>query len=476
RAGPAPRWLRTRATSRTAKVRSSSSPSRPRAEPPRRTRARVRWPRNGLSPTGSPIPAVAATTAAASPSSPATGSMTTPRPSRPTRGPMRASAAGSTARSRAATTGAGSSTSPRKRSVTCHCSRVVQRTPGRAGRRRRATASSTVSGGVTATNRRTTAVSQSRPGPGRTRDPASPTSSSAHEGRQNRRTAPGRPLHRRSGVPHPHIPTRGTPEQGDHAGTEDRARSSRRPPTAGGDWRRHPAPRHAPGMPMGREERGADGPPAGDGPRRARWRALLATPRRRRVAAGIPAVAVLATAAAVVAVPGEEDAAPEPTTTTTTTTTTPPTTQPPPVYPLTGLPVTDPAVAARPTLAVKIDNVEPRSRPQYGLNQADVVYEERVEGAVTRFLALFHSHDAMAVGPVRSARTTDIGLYQPMGTPLFAWSGANAHFARRVRETRIVDIGYDAQPGLYSRVGDRPAPHNLMLHATSDVWARDWPG
>ncbi|HLT70793.1 MAG TPA: DUF3048 domain-containing protein [Acidimicrobiales bacterium] len=233
-------------------------------------------------------------------------------------------------------------------------------------------------------------------------------------------------------------------------------------------------------MPSGREERGADGVRPEDRPRRrARWRTLLATPRRRRVAAGLVAVAVLATAGVVVAVTGQEDAAPTTTTTTTsttTTTTTPPTTEPAPVYPLTGLPVTDPAVAARPTLAVKIDNVEPRSRPQYGLNQADVVYEERVEGAVTRFLALYHSRDAMAVGPVRSARTTDIGLYKPMGTPLFAWSGANAHFARLVRDSGIVDVGYDARPGLYSRVGDRPAPHNLVLHATSDVWAHDWPG
>src|SRR4051794_3792428 len=78
------------------------------------------------------------------------------------------------------------------------------------------------------------------------------------------------------------------------------------------------------------------------------------------------------------------------TTTTSTTSTTIATTTtaaPPAVYPLTGLPVTDPAAAARPALVVKIDNADGgggnSARPQLGLNQADVVYEEMVEGSVT---------------------------------------------------------------------------------------------
>lgn len=203
----------------------------------------------------------------------------------------------------------------------------------------------------------------------------------------------------------------------------------------------------------------------------ARLRRLLSTPRRRVLAAVI-GVVVLAVGALAAGAGSSESAAPATTTTSTTaaTTTTPPP-PPPPVYPLTGMPAVDPAVAARPTLVVKIDNSEPKSRPQIGLNQADIVYEERVEGAVTRFMALFHSGDAMPVGPVRSARTSDIGLFKPMGTPLFAWSGANAIFAQRVRDAGIVDIGYDVASGFYSRAGDRRAPHNLMLRSTMDVWA-----
>jgi hypothetical protein len=219
--------------------------------------------------------------------------------------------------------------------------------------------------------------------------------------------------------------------------------------------------------------------PAAGGGIGTRLRTALATPRGR-IAAGLVVLVVLAGAGVLVTQVGSEGAAPTTTTTsTTTTTTTPPTTPPPPpppVYPLTGLPVTDPAVAARPTLVVKIDNSEPKARPQIGLNQADVVYEERVEGAVTRLMAVFHSNDAVPVGPVRSARTSDIGLYKPLGTPLFAWSGANAIFAQWIRESGIVDIGYDVSSGLYNRAGNRPAPHNLMLRGTPDVWANGYPG
>ena len=117
-------------------------------------------------------------------------------------------------------------------------------------------------------------------------------------------------------------------------------------------------------------------------------------------------------------------------------------------------------------LAVKIDNAEPRSgqggRPQAGINQADVVYEEVVEGSVTRFLTLFHSQGADPVGPVRSARTTDILLMAPLNRPLFAWSGANARVAGEVRAADLVDVGYDAQSGVYRRERSRPAPYNLF--------------
>lgn len=196
--------------------------------------------------------------------------------------------------------------------------------------------------------------------------------------------------------------------------------------------------------------------------------------RNKRIAAGAVAALILIGGVALAFVAGGSGS-PAPTTTTTeapattaapTTTTAPP----PPTAPLTGLPA-DPAVIARTALVVKIDNVEPKARPQVGLNQADVVYEERVEGSVTRLLAVFHSTDSAPVGPVRSARTSDLGVLSALHRPFFAWSGANATFAARIRAANLADVGYDAASGHYYRARDRRAPDNLMLSSTAELMA-----
>lgn len=187
------------------------------------------------------------------------------------------------------------------------------------------------------------------------------------------------------------------------------------------------------------------------------------TPRTRLIAGAVVAVIVLVIGGVVLFGGGDGE---EVTTRESTTTTEPTTTAPKPTYPLTGLPVDDPAKAARPALVVKIDNAEPDTgqggRPQAGLNQADVVFEEVVEGSVTRLAAIFHSGDSDPVGPVRSARTTDLLIMQPLNRPLFAWSGANANVAGQVRAAPLVDLGHDAAVGAYYRDGDRPAPYNLF--------------
>ncbi len=141
----------------------------------------------------------------------------------------------------------------------------------------------------------------------------------------------------------------------------------------------------------------------------------------------------------------------------------PPAVPPPPTTaasPLTGLPM-DIARSRRPVLVVKIDNA-PKARPQMGLNQADVVFEEGVEGGITRFAALFHADEAKPVGPVRSARSTDIHLISALRHPLFAYSGANATFQRYVHDAPLVDVGFDAHPDRYQRDSARPSPYNLF--------------
>lgn len=189
--------------------------------------------------------------------------------------------------------------------------------------------------------------------------------------------------------------------------------------------------------------------------------------RQWTIAAAVFGVIVVVAALVVLATSGGDDEDVVASTTTTESTTTTSTTAPPgPTWPLTGLPVEDEALAQRPTLVVKIDNAEPRrgqgGRPQAGINQADIVYEEMVEGSVTRLASLFHSTDVDPVGPIRSARTTDLLIMASLQRPLFAWSGANAGVAGQVRESDIIDVGVDAASDVYYRASDRPAPYNLF--------------
>lgn len=155
--------------------------------------------------------------------------------------------------------------------------------------------------------------------------------------------------------------------------------------------------------------------------------------------------------------------------TTTVASTTTSTTVPAAVNPLTGAAVSEPLVAFRPALAVKIDN-HPEARPQVGLNQADIVVEEIVEG-ITRFFVVFHSAGSDPVGPIRSARTTDVDLLGAFSTPLFAWSGGNAGVTRAIADADATNVGANVayQAGGYFRQPGRRAPHDLFASSTS-LW------
>jgi hypothetical protein len=169
--------------------------------------------------------------------------------------------------------------------------------------------------------------------------------------------------------------------------------------------------------------------------------------------------AVLLVAATILAACGGGGDDPEPTTTLPTTTTT---TAPPPPAPLTGLPEPDDERRERPALMLKVDNHDQNARPQAGLNQADVVFEEQVEGGVTRLAAVFQSEDADRVGPIRSGRTTDIDIVTMLNRPLFGFSGANAPTLQAILASPIVDVRWDARPDDYRRDRNRPAPHHLF--------------
>jgi Protein of unknown function (DUF3048) N-terminal domain/Protein of unknown function (DUF3048) C-terminal domain len=168
------------------------------------------------------------------------------------------------------------------------------------------------------------------------------------------------------------------------------------------------------------------------------------------------------------------------TTTTASTTTTIATTTtaaPPPTFPLTGLLAKDPFLQNRPALVVKIDNHRD-ALPQAGLNQADIVIEEQVEG-ITRFFAIFQSKDAAPVGPIRSARTTDVNLLNQLNRPLFVWSGGNANVVRAIGRANAESRAHGQAPGFYrdaARHRRAALEHTLMNTGTGTVYATVQPG
>ena len=161
--------------------------------------------------------------------------------------------------------------------------------------------------------------------------------------------------------------------------------------------------------------------------------------RTQKVVIAAAVVVVVALVAALAVTSGGEDAA---TTTTTTTTEATTTTTVPPVAPLTGEPESDDARRERPALIVKVDNVPQAFPLQEGIENADIVYVEEVENGATRLAVVFQSKDD-TVGPVRSARTSDLEIAGNLNMPFFAYSGANSGVLRLVREGPMIDMGVD---------------------------------
>ncbi|NDG96215.1 MAG: DUF3048 domain-containing protein, partial [Actinobacteria bacterium] len=140
--------------------------------------------------------------------------------------------------------------------------------------------------------------------------------------------------------------------------------------------------------------------------------------------------------------------------------------------PLTGEPLaaTD-MIPNRPALVVKVPN-NSQALPQTGLNEADIVYEEIINDAITRFAVVFHSQGSDPVGPIRSGRAQDIDLLTNLNSPLFAWSGGNDGVRRLVNNSSLVSLSYvdGYANAYYRRDGRGGAPHNLFS-STETLWA-----
>ena len=152
------------------------------------------------------------------------------------------------------------------------------------------------------------------------------------------------------------------------------------------------------------------------------------------------------------------------------TTSAPTTTTVPPVdCPLTGEPAPGNAVPARPALAVKVDNYQ-AARPQTGLDKADMIFEEPVEGGITRYVAVFHCQNASLVGPVRSARNIDIGILTQFGSPLLVHVGGINPVLANIDASPIINVDLGANGQLITTAPGRYAPYATYT-STAAVWA-----
>ena len=117
-----------------------------------------------------------------------------------------------------------------------------------------------------------------------------------------------------------------------------------------------------------------------------------------------------------------------------------------------------------PVLVVKIDDT-PDAHPQIGLAAADLVYIEQVEGGLTRLAAVFSSQIPPIIGPVRSARISDIDLLAQFGHIAFVFSGAQSKMRPVIAAANFQDLNAEHESAqIYSRDLTRNAPVNMVLN------------
>ncbi|WP_234310665.1 MULTISPECIES: DUF3048 domain-containing protein [unclassified Streptomyces] len=120
-------------------------------------------------------------------------------------------------------------------------------------------------------------------------------------------------------------------------------------------------------------------------------------------------------------------------------------------------PATGPGV-----LAVKIDNAR-TARPHTGVGTADIVYVEQVEGGLSRLMAVYATRLPKTVGPVRSARESDLELLRQFDQPTLAFSGAQSKLLPLIDKAPLRAETPGSASDAYFRDSGRTAPHNLFL-------------
>jgi hypothetical protein len=188
--------------------------------------------------------------------------------------------------------------------------------------------------------------------------------------------------------------------------------------------------------------------------------------RRTQVIAAAVAIVIVLVAAGFALSGGHKKASSPTTTAVAATTSTTAKRRVPPggvIAPLTGQRDVTGASVTRPALTVKVENTH-AAYPQIGVAAADVVYEEVVEGGITRLLAIYNSQVPPTVGPIRSVRRTDQSVVTPVGG-IFVYSGGAAYAIQSIETAPVTLVDETRAGSAMFRVHSRIKPHNLFGRA-----------
>jgi hypothetical protein len=117
----------------------------------------------------------------------------------------------------------------------------------------------------------------------------------------------------------------------------------------------------------------------------------------------------------------------------------------------------------RQILVVKIDDTN-AAHPQIGIEDADLVYVEQVEGGLTRLAAIYTSKLPPLIGPIRSARISDIELLAQFGRVGFAYSGAQSKMRPVIAEANLENLSAERNPpSIYGKDPNRIGPVDMIL-------------
>lgn len=139
--------------------------------------------------------------------------------------------------------------------------------------------------------------------------------------------------------------------------------------------------------------------------------------------------------------------------------------------PFTGLPTSQTRLAQLRPLLAQIGN-SAAERPQFGLMQADLVFETLSEGGITRFSALYYCQDAPAIAGIRSGRLINLHLV-PMFDAIFVHVGASRPVQERYESDARIRASmldyFRNHPGFTQQPERRRPPFDVFA-STDSLW------